>query len=382
MSDFIFKISQNIVLGSYTISRLAEYVKTWGTRFIVIMDPVLKEVNLETTILQPLLERKIEYFIFDNISEGANSKDIEQALSLAHNGHVHGIIAIGGEKSLAMGAAVASLINENSNIYNFLDGKIPEKEPVPLICVPTTIRAPFSFGNSIPLIDSRSRQVRLLRTQDGICKLVLWDPNLTLTLTENQKSSIAIETLCLAVESFISQKASFFSDMFCEKSVELLKLGMDGAKSLEVTASAENLLAQGGCLASVSAATSSLGIANLLALTMNARYRISRALVTSILFPYIIEDAKKYKADRLKKIALKMGISDESQPDSEVAQAFADNIRQRLAKANLPTRLKDLSLTVDQLALVAEDAGQLDLMNGLPRSITSDDLFDLLKLAY
>ena len=382
MSDFIFKISQNIVLGSYTISRLPQYLKNWGTRFVIIMDPVLKEVNLELKILQPLLERKIEYFIYDNITDGANTKEIEQALLLAQHGHVHGIVAIGGEKALHVGAAVASLINENKNIYDFMDGTAPSAETLPLICVPTTIRAPFIFGNYFPVVDSRSRQVKLLKTQTSVCKLVLWDPNLALTLTENQKSSIAIETLCLAVEAFISQKASFFSDMFAEKSVELMKLGLDGSKSLEVTTPAETLLTQAGSLASIATATSSIGIASLLALTLNARYKVSRSLVTAILFPYIIEDAKKYKADRIQRLAKKMGTCDDSMTDDEASTAFADDIRQRLAKANLPTRLKDLSLTVDQLALVAEDAGQLEIMNNLPRSMTTDDLFDILKLAY
>ena len=37
---------------------------------------------------------------------------------------------------------------------------------------------------------------------------------------------------------------------------------------------------------------------------------------------------------------------------------------------------------VYELALAAEDAGQLDMVNYLPRSMTSDDLFDLIKLAF
>ena len=382
MSDFIFKISQNIVLGAYTISRLAHYVKNFGTRFVVIMDPVLKEVNLQSKILASLIEQKIEYFIYDNITDGANTKEIEQALILAQHGHVHGIIAVGGEKTLHIGATVASLINENHSIYDYVEGAYPTTASIPLIAVPTTIRTPFIFGGNIPVVDSRTRQVKLIKTQGNVCKLVVQDPNLALTLTENQKSSIALETLCLATEAFISQKASFFSDMFAEKSIEMMKLGLDGSKSLEVTTPAETLLAQAGCLASIAVSTSSIGIASLLALTMNARYKISRSLVTAILFPYVIDDTRKYKADRLERVSKAMGASEEGQSADEASAALADNIRQRLAKANLPTRLKDLSVNIDQLALVAEDAGQLDIINNLPRSMTSDDLFDLLKLAY
>ena len=50
--------------------------------------------------------------------------------------------------------------------------------------------------------------------------------------------------------------------------------------------------------------------------------------------------------------------------------------------ANLPARLKDMSVTIEQLSLAAEDAGQLELINYLPRSTNADDLFDLIKQAF
>ena len=68
--------------------------------------------------------------------------------------------------------------------------------------------------------------------------------------------------------------------------------------------------------------------------------------------------------------------------ETEQAQAFADNIRERLAKENLPLRLKELSITIEQLASVAEDAASTDWINFMPCSMTSDTLFEILKSAY
>lgn len=382
MADFIFRISPNIVLGSYTASRLGQYAREWGSRYMIVMDPILKEVNLAEKILQPLTERKVEYFVFDGVSEGADTKTIERALTLAREGHIHGIIAAGGSKALNVGSAVASLYNEIHDLYDFVDGAVPTTAALPLICVPTTIREPFIYTQSTPVIDSRSRQVKLLKGQNGLCRLALLDPNMTMTLTENQSAAMALETLCLSVEAYLSQKASFFSDMLIEKSVELMGYALDGAASLEITTPSEILRSQAGCMASLGAAASSPGVGSLLALCTNARFRISRSLVTSILFPYIIEDAGKFKTDRLEKLAHILRVVPSETTGSEAVTAFAENIRQRLAKANLPARLKDLSISVEQLALAAEDAGQLDIMTTLPRSMTTDDLFDLIKLAY
>ena len=44
--------------------------------------------------------------------------------------------------------------------------------------------------------------------------------------------------------------------------------------------------------------------------------------------------------------------------------------------------VKDLGLSIDQLVPVAEDAAALDIMNYIPRSLSGDELFDLIKQAY
>ena len=382
MTDLIFKISPNILLGPYTVSRIAQQVKDFGSRFMVVMDPLLKEVNLAENILQPLAERKIEYFVFDELNDGTNAETINQILTLARQSHIHGIIAIGGTKALHSGAFAAALFNEKSSIYDCIDGTAAINAPLPLICVPTTIRAPYAFMSSLPVIDSRNRQIKLVKVQNGLCKLFLWDSNLSLTLTENQRTSIALETLCIALEAYLSQKATFFSDMFAEKAIELMGYGLDGVKTLEITTPSELLQAQAGCMASLAASLSSVGAAGLLALAINARFKVSRSLVTAILLPYAIEEVGKFKTDKVEKLAHILNAAPQEIRKEQAVQAFAENIRQRLAKANLPVRLKELSISIEQLALAAEDAGQLDFVNSLPRSMTSDDLFDLLKQAY
>lgn len=382
MADLIFKISPDIILGSYTLTRLGQYAKNLGSKFMIIMDPILKDFNLAEKITQPLTDRKIDFFIYDNFNDGATTKDIENAVILAKQSHIHGIIAAGGEKAINAGCAVAALYNENRSIYDYIDTPGTAADSIPLICIPGTCRAPYAFTNSIPVTDSRSRQVKQLKIKDNACSLMLWDPNLSLTLTENQNTSLSLETLCLACEAYFSQKASFFSDMFCEKSFELLSYGMDEKKSLDITTPQEILLAQGGCMASLSVSTSSPGIASLLALAINARYKINRSLAATILFPYVIEEVAKFKADKIEKIARLYGTADEKLSRDEAVQSFTENIRQKIAKANLPVRLKELNLTMEQLATCAEDAGQLDIMTMLPRSMTTDELFELMKQAY
>ena len=382
MGDFAFRITPNIILGSYTLSRLPQQVMEWGTRFMIIADPVLNEFGTIQKITQSFTDRKIEHFVFSEISEGNTSQLAKRALALAKEGHVHGIIAIGGSKALNIGRIVAAFFNEVHDFNNFVDGALPTTSPIPCICVPTIFSTPFIFTNEIPIKDSRNNQLKLMKVQNNLCKLVLVDPNLMLTLTQNQKSTIAIEVMSMAIEAYLSQKANFFSDMFVEKGLELLAYALDGSPSLDITTPEEILLAQAGIMISLASASSSLGLSSLLAMTINSRYQINKSLVSSILLSYSSEDAANFKSVQIEKLSHIMRVVPKEITGPEAVKMFIDNIRQRIAKANLPTRLKDLQLSMEQLSLVAEDAGQIDIITKLPRSMSTDDIFDFIKNAY
>jgi len=382
MSDFIFRLQPNIVLGTYTSTRLGQFAKEIGTKFMLILDPLLKQMGTSDKLLQSLDDREIDYFTFEDIPEAANSEIVNNVLTLARQAHVHGIIAVGGSKTLNIAKAACALFNETKEIYDYLDGTNPTAAPLPLICVPSTIRDLFLFSDKAPVIDARSNKIRLIKVPNGLCRLALFDPNLTTTLTENQQASMGIEALCIATEAYLSPKASFFSDMITEKAIELLGYGMDGAESHNISTPQDQLMAQGGCMASLAAASASLGAASLLAISINSRFKISRSLSTAILFPYIIDDAVKFKSDRLAKIAKLLNACPKDAEEADAVKAFTEYVRNHIAKVNLPARLKDLGLTIEQLSLATEQAGDLEFINSLPRSMTADDLFELIKEAY
>lgn len=382
MADFILKISPNIILGSYSAIRLGQFVQEWGSKFMVLIDPILQECGVAQKIKLSLTERNVDFFVFDTIPNAADSTIVESALRLARDAHIHGIIAIGGLKTTSIGRIVASLYNENNNLYDIIDGAFLTAEPLPLICVPTSMRDMFLFSDKAPVIDARVRQLKTLRVPYNVTKLAVFDPNLSVSLTENQIASVTLETLCMAIESYISQKSNFFSDTIAEKAMEQIISSLDGATTLSSATSPELFFAEGGCMTSIACGMACPGAASLLALAINARYKISHSIVASILFPYIIEDAAKYKSEKLAKVARILRIATEATTDEAAVASLAENIRNRLAMANLPTRLKDLSVSIEQLALCAEDVGNLELINSMPRSMTADDLFDLIKQAY
>ena len=126
MSDFSFKISPNILLGSYSASRIGSSVLSYGTKFMVVVDPILRENGSAEKITKALDDKKIDYFIFDQLSKGGDSEILERTLKLAREAHVHGVIAVGGGKPISVARGNCALFNAEHDLYDYFDGTVPK----------------------------------------------------------------------------------------------------------------------------------------------------------------------------------------------------------------------------------------------------------------
>lgn len=382
MADLNFTISPNIILGAYASFRLGLVAKNWGNRYMVIVDPILKEIAKLDTIFNSLTTRGVNYIVFDRITSGPDSETIQDALQLARKSYIQGVIAIGGSSIQSIGRVVSSLYSETKSIYNYIDGDVPETEPLPFISIPSKAISEFGFSDNVPIVDARIRQCRILKINADVCKLAVFDASLPTFLPPNQSGAVSLEILCLACEAYLSQKASFFSDMFAEKAFSLLNGYLDSPEKNISLGSHEDLLSQVGCLVSLATGLASIGPASLLALTIRTRYGIPRSLTTAIILPCMLEDLRSYKAEKIATISKQLGFAEQTSDTEEAITRLIEGIRQKMALMKLPTRLKELSLSMEELTVAVEDAGQLELINNMPRSMATGDLFTLMKSSF
>ena len=381
MSDFIFKIAPNVLLGKQTITRLGSLICDKGSRFILILDPATYEAGCLDKITQSMQNSKLDFFTYDELPNNPDSVTLEEVIKLSRGGCIDGVIACGGEKALNLGRAVAALYNEKNTIYDFINGEIPTSKPIPLICIPTSIRDSFLFCDRSAVIDARSNQIRLLKLQDNICDLVIFDGDFSSTLTKNQVAAVALNILCMTFETYLSKKSSFLSDALAEKIFELMSPDESLTNPIAMNDASDLGILECGCMSSMTAALSSLGPVTALAWAVHARYKTSRTLISAILLPYLIEDTL-FACDKLVTAAQRFGVVDRNATATEAAAKLAEEVRSRIAKASLPARLKDLSISIEQLALAVNDAVQLEFVQYYSKPINSDTLFNLVKLAY
>ena len=387
MADFFLRIAPSIVLGSHTLSRLGQIVPRWTgdaeKRFMLVSDPVLRDFGVEEKALQSLKENEIEAIIFDDMPT-ADSSVVSNALSLARGARVRAIIALGGIKAATIGRATAALYNESRSIYDYIEGEKPLSEPLPFIQVPSTCRDPAMFMNKTPVTDARNNQLTFMKVQDDICKAVIIDPNVYVHISENTQAAMLFQSAVLAFEGFISARSSFFTDAILSKALELIFLALDPDQRKMSGVPQEMLAAQGGCLASLGAAASSPGAATAIATACNARYRTPSSVVSAILLPHLVEDALRSSTEKALTLAKILNVASDTAAETQGDDAalVVSELQGKLDKLGLPMRLKDVGLSIEQMAVAVEDACKMEFMAYTTRAMTSDDLFDIAKRAY
>ncbi|MCR5699429.1 MAG: iron-containing alcohol dehydrogenase [Treponemataceae bacterium] len=382
MADFIFKISPNIMLGTYLSSRLGQYAKDYANRFMVIIDSALQKTDIEAKLRTTLEDSKIDFFVYKEVPANPDSSTLEKVLWLAREAKIKGVIAVGSDNTTNFGKAVAMFYYQKNDVYSYIDNTEFENDALPFICLSTNLHDKFLFSNRVLVVDARNRKTVLLKSKKPVCDLVVIDPDFNIKNGEHQKFLDSMNCLNLALETYVSQKANFFSDMLIEKAVSLLAAGLKAEDGLEDNQTSAELLSESGVLVSLAAASSGYGAVSALSTVMQGRFQIDSSFSTAILMSSFIEDCSKIKLDKIAKIAKMMNVSTEADSEEQAKTNLINYINDLLSKNNIPSKLKSLSVAMEQLASVAENAGNLDIIEGFHRSMNADDLFELVKQAY
>jgi alcohol dehydrogenase len=382
MPDFNFTLPTQAIMGPGTVSWAGSMAAALGDRVLLVAEPILNDAKVTGRVVDVLKSKGIEPIVFDEIRSVAASATVDDALAIARGARANLVIGLGGIGVQAVARAVAVLAPAGIESYDFLDGNIPEVEPLPFMEILSTCRDPFMFRDEVLMVDSRDRTTRIIKTGKRAATAVISDPDLSASLQGKMPALVALDALLPAIEGYISTKGDFLSDTLLEKAIASLSSAIASFTTNPGDVPARKLAAEGGFLAALGLATSSPGLGSALSFAINGRYRTLKPSVSSIFLPYILEGAIKSSVEKTATIARLLGEDVENLSVSEAANKAAENLRVKIGALKMPARLKDLGLNIDELVEIAETVRKFDLINYLPRAVSVEDIYDIIKQAY
>jgi len=382
MPDLSFSIPTDVRFGLDVVNRIAAVVSQYGERVLLVTEAILYEGKVIDRI-QGLFEKKgIQYIVFDEVVPHATSKVVDEGVNLARSARAEIIVGLGGLRTLSVAKCIAMASPGDVDMDEYLSGVQPSVQPLAYISIPTTCRDPFLLVDEYLLTDGRDRSAKIGRTQKRINKAVIVDPKLTITLPPKYTATTLMDTLLVAVEGYLSSRSSFLSDTFFLRACELIGKIIDPLVNQPDDLRVRMNASMAGLLASLGLTISKSGVGTALAYAINGSFMVPKSWVSSIMLPHVMEFYSGIASEKLTAVARYLGEEVDDEAPVEGAGRAVEAVRRIIGSLGLPTRLRDFDLNLDDMVDIAGIARNFDMMNYLPRSISAEDLYELIKSAY
>ena len=387
MNVFDFYIPSHLKFGVDVINRLGNLVndivgKDSAQRVLLVTEAVLHESGTIKRIKEILMKKGCEPIIFDDIVLNSASDVVEDGAKRARVSHSNVIIGLGGVRALSIAKAIAMLAGNDGEIVDYIEGKIPEKDSIPYIEVPSTPRNPFMFRDEFWITDIRNRNGHILPVKTGTTKYVLFDPMITTTLTRRLTATTSIDILANAYEGYTSNKSNFLSDTLFLKAIELVSNNIFNAANNPNDIVARANLSLAGFLSSLALSMTSTGITSALSYVLSSKFKIHKALSSGILLPHVMDYNINSVPAKYVKIAQCLGEDITDLTVLEAAIKAIEKVRKIILELQLPIRIEEFEITKDDLIYVAEEARKFSMFNYIPRSCDTEELIAILQSAY
>ncbi len=382
MPDLAFSVPTEIKFGLDVANRVAAVVSEYGERALLVTEAILYEGKVIDRV-QALLEKKgLQYIVYDEVVPNATSSVVDDGVKLARGAHADVVVGLGGIRTLSVGKLIAMVAAGQADMDDYLSGMLPKPVSLPYVALPTTCRDPFLLTGEYLVTDSRDRSAKLGRVPAGPARAVIVDPRLSATLPPKFTATTLMDTFLAGLEGYLSSRNNFLSETFFLPALELIGKTIgplrDAPDDLRVRMNASTA----GLLVALGLTVSRTGVGAALSYAINGRFMVPKSWVASILLPHVMEFCSGVAAEKLARVAAFLGEEVSAAAPVEGAARAVEAVRRVLGSLGLPTRLRDFDLKLDDMVEAASTARSFDMMNYLPRSISSEDLYELLKSAY
>ncbi|MFC1451755.1 iron-containing alcohol dehydrogenase family protein [Verrucomicrobiota bacterium] len=289
---------------------------------------------------------------------------VEAARDFALSHSADWVAGVGGGSAMDLGKACAGLLHAPLPARAYHDGEPLLHARTPFAAVPTTAGTGSEATTVTVLTNSGTGVKKSIRHPSFMARLVVLDPELLAACPPEVIAASGMDAFTQALESFLSNKATWLTRTWSLKALELLGANLVPAYRGERGESRRRLLL-GSYLAGIALANARLGLVHGLAHPLGSRFGIPHGLICALCLPHVIEYNRGTCAEAYSEIALALG-RDPGAMASELMEAM--RIRSPLTGRDLP----DPEAVIEETLASGSTAAN-------PRRVTRADIEGILR---
>ena len=281
--------------------------------------------------------------VFGEITPDAPIPLIERGVDFCREHDCDAIVAFGGGSSMDASKAIAAAIATGKPLRQ-LAGYLKSglRNPMRIYAVPTTAGTGSEVTVAAVIADP-ARQAKLVIVDPRLVpKMAALDPTLMAGLPPPITAATGIDALTHAVEAYIGQWATPYSDGMALSAVGLifdnLRTAYRDGKNLE----AREKMSLASTYAGLAFTRANVGYVHAIAHQFGGKYHTPHGLANAIVLPHVLKYSAPVITRRLAQLALRARLGDAGDDEETLAQKFLDGVDALNRDLNIPLHLPAL----------------------------------------
>lgn len=368
--------------GAGAIKEITVEAKNRGFgKAFVCSDPDLVKFNVTSKVTDLLKAENMDFELYSEIQPNPTIENVQGGVAAFKKAGADYIIAIGGGSSMDTAKAIGIIItNPEFEDVRSLEGLSATKKPsVPIFAVPTTAGTAAEVTINYVITDVEKKRKFVCVDPHDIPVVAFVDPEMMSSMPKGLTASTGMDALTHAIEGYTTLGANTITDMFNLKAIELIAKSLRGA--VENTKEGREGMALGQYLTGMGFSNCGLGIVHSMAHSLGAVYDTPHGVANAILLPTVMEYNAEATGEKLKDVAIAMGVeSVEKMSQEEYRKAAVDAVKKLSKDVGIPADLKAI-VKPEDLDFLTQSAMDDACRPGNPKEPTFEDIKNLyLKL--
>ena len=368
--------------GAGAIKEITVEAKNRGfKKAFVCSDPDLVKFNVTSKVTDLLKAENMEFEVYSDIQPNPTIENVQNGVAAFKKAGADYIISIGGGSSMDTAKAIGIIItNPEFEDVRSLEGLSATKNPcVPTFAVPTTAGTAAEVTINYVITDVEKKRKFVCVDPHDIPVVAFVDPEMMGSMPKGLTASTGMDALTHAIEGYTTLGANTITDMFNLKAIELIAKSLRGA--VENTKEGREGMALGQYLTGMGFSNCGLGIVHSMAHSLGAVYDTPHGVANAILLPTVMEYNAEATGEKLKDVAIAMGVEGvENMSQEEYRKAAVDAVKKLSQDVGIPADLKAI-VKPEDLDFLTQSAMDDACRPGNPKEPTFEDIKNLyLKL--
>lgn len=345
------------------VTRVGEQAKAWGQQALLVTGKhSFDQLDERFAILAALQQSGIDCIAHQRVSGEPSPAQIDEMVTALNGQSVEVVIAIGGGSVLDAAKCVAGLLPTGDSVMEYLEGvgrgKAHDGRSVPMVAVPTTAGTGSEASMNGVLADHEQGFKKSFRHPSLVPQLAVVDPDLLATSPQSLIAANGCDALSQLLESYLSTKASPFTDGLALSAIEQMGSGlMPLWESSGEDAQARSAVAYGSMVSGITLANAGLGAVHGLAGPIGGLFPIPHGVVCGTLLGSAnrinIEALQARESDsaalvKYVMIGEKLGFCNSDATQLQALEQTARGLERWVEKMEIP-RLRDFGVTQGDL---------------------------------